>query len=62
MARIALRQQRLGAIVVNRKICFVLVVIALIGAVGCGEKADPATAEKETQKQATEQANSGENN
>jgi len=36
-------------------------VIALIGAVGCGEKANPATAEKETQKQATEQAGSGEN-
>jgi len=29
--------------------------------VGCGEKANPATAEKETQKQATEQAGSGEN-
>lgn len=46
---------------VIRKICLALMVIALIGAAGCGEKADPATAEKETQKQATEQAGSGEN-
>jgi ABC-type phosphate/phosphonate transport system substrate-binding protein len=52
----------MGAIVVIRKALLLLAAAAMLLAIGCGEKADPAKAEQETQKQATEQAKSPENN